>query len=144
MEQIPDNIFEVKLDETGKSYIRKIYKLSGLLLFGGLILTVFLGIIQIVRFIKHNQSNASGLWPNLILKVYPFINFVLLILNIIALVYYFKFSKGLAKSIADDNPVRFNNSFKYLYSSIVLNLLVVALSLAASIIIGIGQYKYNI
>ena len=143
MEQESDNnLFEVKLDETGKKYIHKMYRLVVLALIGITIISLTSGILEVHRIIEYADSNVSSLWSYLILRVHPVINLVIIIVNVVAITYYYKFGKGISSSIDDDNPIRFNDSFRLLYRNVVVSLVALALNIASYVIVVVVEFKY--
>ncbi|MEO8405000.1 MAG: hypothetical protein ABI480_10405 [Chitinophagaceae bacterium] len=142
MEQENGNLFEVKLDETGRRYIRKLYRLLTLILIGFTIISIAAGVIQIHRIIRYADKSIVGLLPNLILGVEPMVSLFLIFINAIALVYYYKFAKTISSGVDDDNPIRFNESFKFLYRNVLVNMVSLVLNIVAYIIVLIFEFKY--
>ena len=135
MEQTEQHgLFESKLNESGKIYIRKFATAVRLLILIGALVSLLSLTISMIRFIKMNSFDAFG--DKLVqfqYHVYPFYLLVYVVLAILQLYALWKLSIYLSKGADYNDEVSFNESFRYLYR----NTIFAVISLGISLLMGL-------
>jgi hypothetical protein len=137
------NLFEIKLDETGKSHIRKSFKLIGLVAISLVIGATAMVVIQVKRIIRDSEINYPGFWDNIVIKALPWLAIFMTAVNVIAVYFYVRFFNKLSLSIRSNSQVLFNESFKYLYQNLIFWLSVMAISFIMDAISLYLVFKYS-
>ena len=133
-----EDLFDIRVNETGKRYIQKFYSLATLIFILNLVVALIFITIEIDRIIKiGNFKYANSLSP--LRKWYfiiaPYFIIFHTMFGVLGLYYYVFFSKKIKKSLKDIDEKGFNSSFRYLY----LNSLILVISLVAGFLFAIFQ-----
>jgi hypothetical protein len=105
------DIFQIRLNEEGKKFIRKFasisYTMMVLVLFGSVI-SIFWNIKMLI---KGNASFETSLYN----KIYPYVNLLAAVLAIASNFYYLRFPQALLRSIKNNDEFGANKAFKLLF-----------------------------
>jgi uncharacterized membrane protein YcgQ (UPF0703/DUF1980 family) len=129
MESQPESsLFEIRVNENGKSYIRKFLKLivPGLIFFG---LTFIIGLFASVRYIILSYSTTNSLKIPLTVRVTYFFEVLTSVVNLLAIIFYMRFAYALKKGLAKNDEELFNRSFRYLSRNALLFLVTMIMTL---------------
>lgn len=130
MEQTEEQtLFDSKLNETGKKYIRKFAAATRtLLLFGILLSLVFLA-TNIARMVKIDTDVFLNKAVGLYYKIYPFYSLIYIVVFFSQTYLYWRAGKYLLKGVDFTDESAFNESFAILYRNAVLGIVGLAFSL---------------
>jgi hypothetical protein len=132
-ENVKPDLFEIKINQTGVDYVRKLFRVSGIIYFliiAASLLHLFLNVRSIVR---NSNIQVTG-WDAIRMKLIQYIWMVTIFGNLIAVLYYLKGIRLLNYGIQNDNEILFNRSFKYILRNAVFFIMIVILNLITTII----------
>jgi hypothetical protein len=115
MEPQPESsLFEIRVNENGKNYIRKFCRLIiPMLIF--LILTMAINLFVIVKYLLLNiNMGGKSSRITLITRGLPYFSILTAIINFVAVIYYVRFANSLKFSLAKNDEPMFNESFRHL------------------------------
>jgi hypothetical protein len=116
------DLFEIRINETSKKIIRKIYPLISISFILNILLALIIICISIYSFREYDHS-INGSPKRLYLFIYPFYSIVYSIIATVGGYFYFLFLKKLKWSVVNSDENAFNSSFKYVYRNAVLFLI---------------------
>ena len=138
-----EDLFEVKLNATGKFYIQKFASLARVSVGLGVLVTLVSATITIIRLIKVGRPVSIGDgFLGVINSVYPYYSMVHAVIFCLLLYYYGKAAKCLKKGIDYSNDELFNQSFPALYRSTLLAVINFSLTLIVDAPYFIWVIKY--
>jgi hypothetical protein len=113
-------LFDSKLNETGKMYIRKFAAATRWLLLLGILLAIVHVTISIIRLAYYDVSRFSGdkVWQ-FEYRILPFYSLTYTTLALLQLYYYWKVGKELKKGADYNDETALNNAFMALYRNAV-------------------------
>jgi hypothetical protein len=109
-----DTIFEIRLTETGVSYIRRLFKLAGPIYFFVVTGHSIRAITDVIRFRKYLNYPVTSAMDFFELRMMPIVTIVFAVVNIIGVYYYVRFVKQLNYCINFRDESLFNQSFRQL------------------------------
>jgi len=127
------SLFSIQLTETGSSYILKTSRIVAVILVLFLAIAVVSSSVQFVRLIKDNPFQPSD--SGFMYRIVSMLTFLVTVVNVIAVVFYFRFVRSLRRSIRDMNQDGFNGSFRYLFYNALVILTVVILDILSIILL---------
>ncbi|MFI5132140.1 MAG: hypothetical protein ACHQFX_19200 [Chitinophagales bacterium] len=122
MTQEESTLFQVRLNDQGKKYIRKFAAIS----YTMLVLVIFGAVVVVYWDIKMLLTRASmaTAYPeygrSLYYIAYPYISMAFSVLAVISNIYYLRFPRALLRSIKINDEYGANQSFKLLFRSAML------------------------
>ena len=123
-------LFQLQLNNTGKNYIQRFYRLGNFILIANTITCVifnFYILIEILRITKVDADAESFSLPNVFYNCYLIVyNFI----NIVSVYFYVRFTKKIKRAIELNDEYGMNLSFRYFY----INALLFAISLTLSLV----------
>ena len=129
MESQPESsLFEIRVNETGKIYIRKFLRLivPGLIFF---LLTFIISLCMSVKYILLSYDNTGlGKIPLSLRASYSFSGLTSIV-NLLAIIFYMRFAKALKNGLAKNDEQLFNRSFRYLSTNALLFLVTMIMTL---------------
>lgn len=132
MSQEESGIFQVRLTEDGKRYIRKFAAISYALLVL-VILQAIIGGYWSVRMILRTATtldSLSGYKLTLYDKVYPYFSIIFSIAGVVSNIYYLKFPRALLRSIDINDEYGANKAFGLVFRGAVIYLFYLSLAMA--------------
>jgi hypothetical protein len=122
-----EDLFEIKLTEVGRNYILKTARLAG----GVVVLSILNSTISFlttgIRVIRYTNRSYQYYTRNFFIADIVIMSIALL--NIFAVLKYWSFISTARKGISNVNAVQFNQSFKFIYSNIVIAMVVIVLNI---------------
>jgi hypothetical protein len=125
MTQEESDLFQVRLNEQGKNFIRKFAAISYtmmVLVFFGSVVTIYWDI----KILVMRTSLTTG-YPGYTRKfydmAYPYISMIFSLLALISNFYYLRFPRALLRSIKINDEFGANQSFKLLFKGALIFLL---------------------
>ncbi|MET0392645.1 MAG: hypothetical protein ABW019_05870 [Chitinophagaceae bacterium] len=134
-----NNLFTVRLNDTGVLYIRKLFRLSGLIFVAMIATSLFSIYFDISSYISMRRmydTPPSLLYP---IRVYAYV--AILIGNSCAGYYYFRFSRRLFHSTDNSNEESFNQSFRYIYYNAAIFATILVITLLLDILILLNMVR---
>jgi hypothetical protein len=128
--QEESGLFQVRINDQGKKFIRKFAAIS----YTMLVMVVFQACVSIywgVRMLTHTAvslATYSRLHPTLYDKVYPYISILFSILGLVANVYYLRFPGVLLHSMEIGDEYGANKAFGMLYKGVLVFLFYLLIS----------------
>lgn len=121
-EESSNDLFGIRLNETGIHYIRKAAGLAVVIyvLVAITSLLYFIGAARNVYRLFAISSSEGNSWHNVSLKLIACSWFLTIILNIFGAHYFVKFLRSLRRSSDENNEPSFNISFKYIYLNAII------------------------
>lgn len=138
-----DHLFEITLTEQGKAWFLRTCKIVHWIFIGGLVLSVLCLVSLVLRYATYySRYPANGTLTSVFaFKIYPLIELGLIVLNVVELFFYFRFSRLGRQGIELNQTEQFNESFKWLLKNtivliamFVLQLVMISISLYAQVI----------
>lgn len=123
-EETNEHLFGIRLDDTGISFIRKMFRLSGIIFGLTILITLFTCISNISVLLRDNYLQDANGWIFFQFKVMPWVYIAMSIGNFFAGYYYVKFFREIHHSIGDNDAIRFNDSFRHLYRNVVIFMII--------------------
>ena len=114
-----NDLFEIKINEGSKRFIRKAYPLVSISFLINSLLCVVFVCLSIYSLIEYRRTD-DGTLLQWYLFLYPFYTIMHAIIATVGVYYYFLFNRRMKQSIINSDEVAFNSSFKYLYRNVVL------------------------
>lgn len=115
-----DDLFEIKIDETGKAYIRRLVKIA----IACFIFSMIWGSIVIMWSIRdaylYRDYEVSGKNTFFLYRMQPYIVIVLNILMVLGNYFYVKFFRRLKSGIDTNDSALFNKAFTHLITNAFL------------------------
>ena len=121
-------LFEIRVNENGKSYIRKFWKLIvfGLILFS---LTFIIGLYMSARYIFLSYANTDLAKIPLTLRVTYYFSTLTSIVNLVAIIFYARFANLLRLGLTKNDEQMFNRAFRYLSQNALLFIVTMVMTL---------------
>lgn len=121
------SIFNVEVNETGREHIRRIHKLTTGIFWGTIIFNLVVIGIQAERQIRFWKArvhtiNSSGV-DALRTLFYPVSLLLVAICNFFFWFYFLRFTRRTKDSLVSTNPLLYNDSFRWLYRSLVFGII---------------------
>jgi len=131
MDQSPQqNLFDVKLNDPGKLYIRKFAVAARILILIGVLISLIFITGTIIRTVKVDPSIFANNKPlRLQHRIFPFYTVVYSILVFLQLYFYWKVSRCLSRGVNYNNELMFNESFAALYRNALFGIATLFLAL---------------
>lgn len=131
-DQQSSNLFQLRLNSTGKNYILQIYRLSNFILIANTITCVIFNIYIINDLVQANIDNDLERFalPDLFYNAYII---VYNLINIISVYFYVRFTRVIRRSIELNDEHGMNHSFRYLYINAILFTISLVVSLASEL-----------
>jgi hypothetical protein len=129
MNEDTGTIFEIRLDETGVVYIRKLSKIAVSIFILSLILSIISIFFELYHYFNPVNLPTKDKWLFLWTRISSWVIILTIFLNLVASIYYFKFMTSFNRSIVEHNSALFNTSFKYIFRNSVLFLCVLIINL---------------
>ena len=131
MEQLKkEDIFETRINDLGKLYIRKFSILVRAVIFAGIFISLIHISSTIVRYLllkPYNFQPGSHDWWDY--KLYPYYTLVYCILLYSQLYFYWQTTKYLQRGLMFNDEQTFNKAFRSLFRYALLGLISVSLSI---------------
>jgi len=128
-----EDLFDLKLNATGKHYIRKFATLARISVLLGVLVTFISVTITIIRLVKIGRPDSTGGILGLINSAYPYYSLVHAVFFCLLLYYYGETGKYLKKGIDYTDEESFNQSFQALYRSTALAVINFSLTLIVDV-----------
>ena len=132
-DQPSSDLFELQLNNTGKNYIRRFYRLGTFILVANTFTCVIFNLsigLDILQAIKDDAGEHSMSLPDLFYNAHLIVyNFI----NIVGVYFYVRFTKKIRRSIELNDEYGMNLSFKYFYINAVLFAISLIVSLVAEL-----------
>ena len=128
-----NNLFEIRVTETGRNYIFKAARIAGVVVTLAVINSSVAIIMTIRRFIKfYSLTGAykSSYWD--VYYIADILQVLVMALNIFAISNYYLFISNLKKNIVKVDEGKFNLSFRFMFKNILFALAVVVINLLAT------------
>jgi len=126
-------LFDSKLNESGKMYIRKFAAATRIVLFLGILLSLGHLTGSIIRLAKYDLSRFSNdKILQLEYRIMPFYWPVHVVLALMQLYYYWKLGKNLRKGADYNDETAFNEAFSALYRNAVLAIILFVMTLVVN------------
>lgn len=122
-----ENLFDVRLNDVGRNYILKTARLAGGVLVLGILNSTFSFFSTGYRMLR--LTAMSNQFYTRIYFIADIAIMIIGILNIIAAVKYWTFISQARKGITNVNEGQFNLSFKFIYSNMILGLVIILLNI---------------
>jgi len=117
------DIFEIKLNETGKRYIQKFSSLGSIILIINVFVTLIIIGLEIYSLARDNNTKTITSPKEAYFLIYPYYSICYSIVALAGLYYYVLFFKKIKNSVTNSDELRFNLSFKYLYRNALIFLI---------------------
>jgi hypothetical protein len=117
MSQEESGLFQIRLNEEGKKYIRKFAALSYtmiVLVFFQTGIAVYWSVRMII-WAGGGLGNIEGYAPRFYDKIYPYVSIVFNIMGLIANIYYLKFPRAMLRSVNINDEHGANKAFGLLF-----------------------------
>lgn len=115
-----NDIFGLRLNEQGISYIRKFATFVRFVILTGVISSFFLCIIALGRIINDPTDYIEfNFWQTAYYKSFPYFTLVLNILFLIQIYFYWRISQLLKEAVHNTNEIAFNESFRALLKNAI-------------------------
>ena len=115
------NIFEIRINETGKKYIHKFYRLGTSIFVINIILNLVFLVTEIYNLVEIlSQPDAD---ENLYLIIFPVFYIIYTVFAFLGVYYYVIFSRKINAGIVNYNEFGLNLSFRYLYLNALIFLI---------------------
>lgn len=126
--QQESSLFEIRVNESGRSYIRKFLKIivPGLIFF---LLSFIISLCITVRYILLSFAKTDLVKLPVTLKVTYSFSMLISITNLLAMIFYMRFANSLKNGLAKDDEQLFNRSFLYLSRNALLFLVTMIMTL---------------
>ena len=113
MAQEESGLFEIRLTEDGKKFIRKLVTIS----YGIQVLVIFQSAVSIYWSIRIfiMQNDYERLYNTMYDKIFPYLAIVLAVLNLIYNMYFVRFPRQLQWSIEANDELGANRAFRILF-----------------------------
>lgn len=125
----PD-LFDVKLNASGKYYIRKFARIVRIVIILGIIVTLIQIITTVLTSVKFNWASYEN--DNLILlerRLWPLYLAVYTVFFCLQLYYYWQLSRQLTEADDYTNEDQFNRSFYYLFRYAFMGMIIFSLAI---------------
>lgn len=126
------SIFNVEVNETGLSHIRRIHNLVKIVFWGTLALQLVIIGVQIewqLRRIWRSRKYWSDTPENILRTLfYPTYLVLIAIISFCFWYYFLKFTRKAKASIAANDNLSFNDSFKWIYKTLIFGAIGLALN----------------
>jgi hypothetical protein len=132
MNETPTELFDIKIDETGIYYIRKLFRLTVIIYIILSLLTAYYLLSEIIVIVERSGMNVSDRLSFFRVKILPFLYLASTLGNFIGVYYYVRFYRSLFKSINRHDQAGFNRSFKYAFRNSIVFIGVMLISLITS------------
>lgn len=134
MEQTEEQaLFDSKLNESGKKYIRKFAAATRILLLIGVLFSLVVLTADIVRMFRFESVAFPDKLVRFYYKTYPFYSIVYVVVFLSQLLLYWRAGKYLLKGADVNDETAFNESFAILYRNAVVGIVGFAISLLVSV-----------
>src|SRR5687768_16084936 len=128
------NLSQLRLNNTGKNYIQRFYRLGNFILIANTITCIIFNFYigyDILQAMTSEPGEESLSLPYLLYSGYSMIfNFI----NIVSVYFYVRFTKKIKASIELNDEHGMNLSFRYFYSNALLFTISLILSLVSEVI----------
>lgn len=126
----PEDLFELKIDETGRKSVYKIFRLSKLAFVMVILVEIIALYYSIRNFLRYRTSGtAKGedyyYWE---LRIYTVYVIIYSLLAVLQFVLFLKFTQHAKRGIDLNNTVIFNRSFQWINKSLVVFLILAGLN----------------
>ena len=131
MDNEKNELFTIRINQTGRLYIRKFAKLATAIF----ILSAFYTTIVVYRYwdIVSNYSWFSNRALSVWIKLESILFVIVTVLNLICVYFYARFAKKLFFHLEKENEEEFNLSFSLIFKNALLLLLVLILDLVIAL-----------
>jgi len=133
-DQASSNLFQLRLNNTGKDYIQRFYRLGNFIFVANTITCIIFNFYigyDILQAMTSEPGEESLSLPYLLYSGYSMIfNFI----NIVSVYFYVRFTKKIKASIELNDEHGMNLSFRYFYSNALLFTISLILSLVSEVI----------
>lgn len=123
-----NDLFDIKVTEVSKKYIRKIYPLGLAAFILGITFTL-INILISIYFLRTQKGLFDNSFKGIFFSVYPFYSIVYSVLSIVGNYFYFTFLRKIKRSIINADEQSYNLSFKYAYINVLFYVVVMGLSM---------------
>lgn len=127
-----DGLFEIKIDESGSKSLQLIYKLSKLVFWMVVLVemaALFYTIRNYIRYRNNDTSFDGGAYYYWELRIYTVYVIIYSLLALLQFFYFFSFSQQAKRSMELNNAPAFNSSFRLLYKSVMVFLVLTVLNI---------------
>ena len=131
MDESIDDLFKVQLTEKGAFHLQRFSKLVT----AALIFLTIISILQLILCVKNiyllfQYYMQEGYFRRLSLafKLNWFLEVLVVVLNWIAVFYYYQFGARVHQAINDKNEISFNESFNLLFKNIIIFMAVLVIN----------------
>lgn len=128
-----NDLFEIRVNETSKKIIRRIYPLISITIIVNILLSLILVFISAYSLRRREATAINSLWDWYLL-VYPFYMIVYTIIATLGGYFYFLFIKRMRKAVINADEQAYNLSFKYVYRNVILFMISMIMALLFSVI----------
>ena len=108
------NLFEIRIDEASKRFIRKIHPLVSISFIANVLLAVTIVCVSIYSLKIQRRIPVDSI-RGFYLRVYPVYTIIYTLIATAGGYYYFLYVKNLRKAVVLSDEGLFNKSFKYVY-----------------------------
>jgi len=133
-DQASSNLFQLRLNNTGKDYIQRFYRLGNFILIANTITCILFNLYigyDMLQAVKYEPGEESLSLPDLLYSGYSMIfNFI----NIVSVYFYVRFTKKIKASLELNDEHGMNLSFRYFYINALLFTISLILSLVSEVI----------
>ncbi len=118
-EETQDDLFNIRLTEVSKKYIRRLYPIGLISFILNNILVVVVISISVYNISKHD-SILTGSFKEVYFYIYPFYIIVYSVLGVFGNYFYFTFLRKIKQGVLNVDENSYNSSFKYVYINALL------------------------
>jgi len=118
MAQEESGLFEIRLTEDGKKFVRKLVAIS----YGIQVLVIFQSAVSIYWSIRIfiMQNDYQRFYTTVYDKIFPYLSIVLALLSLVSNMYYIRFPRQLLRSIELNDEFGANRAFKIFFSGALI------------------------
>lgn len=126
------DLFDIKIDEGGRKSLKSVFRISRLVFWMVAIVEVAALFYTIRNYLRYKNTGSSFgdtsyyYWG---LRIYTGYVIVYSLLALLQFFYFFSFSQQAKRNIELNNALAFNNSFKWLYKSLLVFLALTVLNI---------------
>lgn len=128
-DQEDSDLFQIKIDETGTAYIKKLFRLSGFIFILIIIFALLSIVLQTILLIQHSKIVYSSRMASFNANVLPLIYISFVVLNLAGTLFYVKFYRTMHRAVNNHDQQLFNKAFKYAHRNAVYFILLMVMNI---------------